>query len=292
MIDKRKKYKHQKIKNTGLLFEFLLRQITSDVLGNKKSRMVEVIKKRFNEKTELGKELSLYNILVNSKFSSDKKADFLIGEVLKERKSLNNSLLRKEKYNLIKEVKEYFNLQRFLSSSVDNYKVYASTYKLFEYYNQISPEEKTILYFNLVENITTNKQNVKLVDVINNNIPTNDKDLQILTYKILLEKFNKKYVKLDKSQKSLLKLYINNISNTNQLWEHVQGELPNLKIELLDVVEQVDDSIVKIKLNEVINDIGKFCKLDEKLGIVKDATIIQLMRYYELLKELKKHGRK
>ena len=86
------KAKHSKIRNTGLLFEFLLRQITTDVLNKKdNSKAVELIKKRFNENTSLGKELSLYSALLNTKFKTDKKAEFFINEVLSERNKINKT---------------------------------------------------------------------------------------------------------------------------------------------------------------------------------------------------------
>ena len=72
------KIKHNKVRNTGLLFEFLLRQITSDVLNKKDSKAVKIVKQKFNENTELGKELALYNILFNRKFKDDKKAEYFI----------------------------------------------------------------------------------------------------------------------------------------------------------------------------------------------------------------------
>ena len=129
-----RKVKHTKIRNTGLLFEFILRQLTSDVLNNEnKSSAVTILKNRFNENAELGKELALYNILINKKFKDDKKAEYFINEVLNSRHKLNNSILRRERYNLIKEIQSNYDLQKFLSSKIPNYKIYASTYKLFEY---------------------------------------------------------------------------------------------------------------------------------------------------------------
>ena len=57
--------KHSKIKNTGILFELISRQITVDVMnGDDKSKSVEMLKKFFNEGTELGKENQLYQVLL------------------------------------------------------------------------------------------------------------------------------------------------------------------------------------------------------------------------------------
>jgi hypothetical protein len=286
------KIKHSKIRNTGLLSEFLLRQITADVLNNEnKSKAIKILKKRFNENTELGKELALYNIIINKKFQSDKKAGYFINEVLNQRQNLNSSELKREKYNLIKELKEIYNLQKFLSSKVNNYRIYASIYKLFEYSNSISADEKTESYFNLVEHITTKKDDITLSETLGGNKLPNDEDLRILTYRTLLEKFNQKYSKLNLPQKSLLRTYINNVSNTNSLKEYIEKVVPVLKKDLKKYSKNVQDDIVKIKLKESINHIDKFCTSGRGKSI-KDSNVVQTMRYMELLKELKKSGSK
>ena len=283
--------KHNKIRNTGLLYEFLLRQITADVLNkDDKSKAISIVKSRFNETTELGKELALYNIVINKKFNNDAKADYFINEVIKERKKLNNSVLKREKYNLIKEIQSNYNLQKFTSSKVPNYKIYASTYKLFEFINSLSPDEKTESFFNLVEHITTDKNEIKLSETITN-LP-DDEDLRILTYKTLLEKFNQKYTKLSGAQKNLLKEYINNISNTNSLKDTLQTIVSELKKDLKTHSKNLKDKVVKIKLKEAINSIDKFCGVDSKKSIVKDSHVLQTMRYLELVKEMKKSGNK
>ena len=286
-----RKVKHNKIRNTGLLFEFLLRQITSDVLNNKNNSIaVNIVKKRFNENTELGKELALYNILINKKFKSDKKAEYFINEVVYSRKTLNNSLLKRERYNLIKEISNKYNLQKFLSSKVNDYKIYASIYKLFEYFKSLSPDKKTESFFNIVEHVTTINKNIKLSESVIN-LP-DDEDLRILTYKTLLVKFNQKYTKLSFVQKKLLKEYINNISNTNSLREILKDITDALKKDLIKNSENLKDKVVKIKLKEAINSIDKFCGTNEKASVVKDSHVLQTMRYLELLKELKKSGNK
>jgi hypothetical protein len=284
--------KHSKIRNAGLLFEILLRQVTADILDkNKKNKALDIIKENFNKNTELGKELGLYNILLNQKFNSDKKAEYFITEVVKNHAKLNSSRLRREKYNVIKEIKNSFDVPKLLSSKVPNYKIYASIYKLFEYHNSLSPEDKTETYFHLVENITKPEPVTKFSKLVNKTSNL-DEDERILTYKILLEKFNSKYTKLNKPQRLLLKEYINNVSNTNNLKGYIGKVIPAIKSDLKRYLKSVDEKIVKIKLTEAINSIDKFCKIDTKSKVVKDSIVVQTMRYMELLKELKKHARK
>ena len=287
------KIKHSKFKNTGLIFEFLVRQITADILdGKKKDFALMLVKKSFNENTELGRELKLYSTLVNEYFRSDKKADYLISEVLTRRNKLNNSKLRRERYNLIKSIKENCDVDSFFASKVSNYKIYASIYRLFEYNskNYLSPEQKTESYFNILEHITTNHKtknsNTQLQNITEK--ISKDTDMRILTYKILLEKFNKKYTNLDQRQKDILKHYINNISNTNSLKEYVEKEIPKIKTDLKKYSKNVTDKVVKIKLKEAINSIDKFCGAGNS-KIIKDSIIVQLMRYNDLLHELKNY---
>ena len=285
-----RKVKHNKIRNTGLLFEFLLRQITSDVLNKNNGHAVNIVKDKFNENTELGKELALYNILITKKFKSDSKADYFINEVMKTRGNLNNSVLRRERYNLIKEIQSNYNLQKFMSSKVPNYKTYASIYTLFEYNKSLSPDQKTESFFNIVEHVTTDEKSIKLSETVQT-LP-DDEDLRILTYKTLLEKFNQKYTKLSAAQKNLLREYINNVSNTNSLKDTLKEIVKELKEDLKKHSKNLQDEVVKIKMTEAIKSIDKFCGIDDKTDVVKDEYVIQTMRYLELVKEVKKSGNK
>lgn len=278
------KFKHSKLRNTGLLFEFLLRQVTVDVLNKKKeSPALKIIKKQFNEHTELGKELALYNLVMTKKFKSDKKADFFLSEVIKQRNLLNNATLRREKYNTIASIKESYDVNQLFSSKVPNYKVFASVYKLFEGINDMGADEKTESYFIIIENVTTLKHTKN-----KSYIPEEfkDKDLRILSYKTLLEKFNKKYTNLSDEQKHVLKEYISNISNTNNFSIFVETQIPKLKTKLHSKVKKVKDKVLKIKLQEAINCVDKFCLNESKQ--TDDNSVVQLLRYYELDKELNK----
>ena len=278
------KFRHSKLRNAGLLFEFLLRQVTVDVLNKKKdSPAIKIIKKQFNEHTEIGKELALYNLIVTKKFKSDKKADFFLSEVLRQRSKLNNSVLRREKYNIIKSIKEYYDINKLFSSKVPNYKVYASVYKLFEGMGELNADEKTDSYFIILENVTT--IDTKKTDTFIHN-EMKDKDLRILSYKALLEKFNKKYSNLSEQQKKVLKEYISSISNTNNFSTFVQTQIPKLKSKLNTKVKKIQDKVLQIKLKEAINCVDKFCLNESKQ--TNDNSVVQLLRYYELDKELNK----
>ena len=278
------KFKHSKLRNTGLLFEFLLRQVTVDVLNKKKeSPALKIIKRQFNEHTEIGKELALYNLIMTRKFKSDKKADFFLSEVIRQRGRLNNTNLRREKYNIIASIKESYDVNQLFSSKVPNYKVFASVYKLFEGIEEMGADEKTESYFIVVENVTTltHKKNKSYIPE-----EFKDKDLRILSYKTLLEKFNKKYTNLSDEQKYVLKEYISNISNTNNFSSFVETQIPKLKKKLNGKVKKVKDKVLKIKLQEAVNCVDKFCLNESKQ--TDDNSVVQLLRYYELDKELDK----
>ena len=282
-----RKLKHSKIKNTGILFELLTRQITADVLAGKSTKSVSIVKKYFNENTELGKELELYRILSEKSYKSENKANHLFDAVIKSRQKLNNSVLRREKYNLIKEIKENYNVNDFFSGRISNYRVLASIYNVFQSetsQEEFKPDHIVSSKFTVLEHITSKKVSEEEVkEKVLKEYSKKDKDLRLLAYEILVDKFNKKYKKLDESQKDLLKHYINNISNTNSLRDNVNSEVLKIKKELETHLPRVDDKITKIKLSEAINQIGNLTKGK----VVNEKQVLTLMRYYELIKEIK-----
>ena len=282
-----RKLKKSKIKNTGILFELLTRQITADVLAGKSTKSVSIVKKYFNEKTELGKELQLYQILSEKNYNSENKANHLLDAVIKSRQKLSNSVLRREKYNLIKEIKESYNVTDFFSGRIPNYRILASISNIFQSetsQDQFKPDQIVNSKFTVLEHITNKKigeQEIK--DRVLKEYGKSDKDLRLLAYEILVDKFNKKYKKLDESQKDLLKHYISNISNTNSLRDYVDNEVTKIKKQLNVDLPKVSDKITKIKLAEAINQVENLTKGK----IVSEKQVLTLMRYYELIKEIK-----
>ena len=278
------KTKHSKIRNTGILFELLTRQITVDVLNNdKKGSAAKILKEFFNKKTQLGKEYELYRVLTVENYTSEIKANHLVDAVVKARQKLNNSQLKREKYNLIKEIKINYDINDFFMARIPNYKVNASIFKVFDSNSEGNPATETDSRFTIVEHVTrkqksNKKEDKKLVE----GYKKQEKDLRLLAYGILVEKFNKKYSSLSQSQKKLLKEYINNISNTNSLKEFVETETYKVKAKLQSFLPKVSDKVTKIKLQEAINQAETLMKG----RIVEDKQVVTLMRYYQLVKEL------
>ena len=278
------KTKHSKIRNTGILFELLTRQITVDVLNNdKKGAAANILKEFFNKKTQLGKEYELYRVLTVENYKSEIKANHLVDAVVKAHQKLNNSQLKREKYNLIKEVKKNYDINDFFMARIPNYKVNASIYKVFDSNHDGNPASETQSKFTIVEHITRKEISSKKKEkALAEGYKKQEKDLRLLAYGILVEKFNKKYSSLSKSQKTLLREYINNISNTNSLKELVETETLRVKAKLQSFLPKVDDKVTKIKLKEAINQAEALMKG----RIVEDKQVVTLMRYYQLVKEL------
>ena len=107
--------KHSKYRNTGVLFELLVRQTTSDLLNNRDSKAVKILKKYFTN-TELGKEYSLYNTLASSNQLSEAKAEILISTLIEQYVKLDSEKIDKLKYNLIKEIKSNYDIEEFFKA--------------------------------------------------------------------------------------------------------------------------------------------------------------------------------
>lgn len=285
-----KKIKHSKFKNTGVLFELLVKQITLEVLnGDKTENAKKILKEFFGPSTELNKELRLYDLLLKEKYNTETRAEKFVDTIAEAHARLDDKKLSKEKYNLIKEIGAKFELEQFLSSPVSNYKVLASIYKIFESKKSTNYDIKDVFNskITLIENIltrpiikeATKSENDKLIE----SYRKQEKDLRLLTYKILVENFNKKYTNLDDSQKNLLKEYINNISNTSKFKDYISQQLPKIISELKAINAKVKDKVTKIKLTETISVLEK-----TKIGkSVTDNQVSSIMISYELIKELK-----
>jgi len=282
--------KHSKFKNTGVLFELLVRQVTADTLNGQDSSSLGIIQKYF-VKTELGKEYRLYETLTKNTSLTEGKANLLIQTLLETSKKLNRGSLKREKYNLINEIRKNYNLEDFFKTKLPNYKVHAAFYTLTEVQNTEALVNTDIIVNNkmtLLEHLSTSSITEKKVEAeILQEFQSYDKDTRMLTYRILMEKFNGKYDGLHISQKEVLRQYVNSVDSTPVLREFYNTEVGKIKAQLNELNSQVTDKAVQIKINEVSNLIEE---LDKTSKITSD-NIVNILQYLELVEELKvAHG--
>ena len=279
------KVKHSKYKNTGILFELLTRQLTADTIAGNTPKALSIIKKYFSGNSALLKEYKIYHTFISQKYKESNKATMLINTLIEAHKKLNKSQLRKEKYNLIKEIKDTYDINNFFKAKIDNYKIMASIFNLLENKNA-SPISIVNSKSTLLEHITIKPKTVKKNTVLEN-YAKYDKDTRLLTYKVLLEKFNDKYSDLQNNQKTLLKEYVNSVTNSPALKSYINQEIKIVKQSLAKYSKKVEDKAVAVKLTETKNMIKPLCKKSS----VNDDNVINLLNYYELINELETiHG--
>lgn len=278
-----KKLKHSKYKNTGILFEMLVRKLTSETMTSDKSVTIDIIKKYFGKNTELAKEMKLYNAMLKEQFKSEAKALEYIRSLKEAHKKLNKSTLRRERYNLVKEISNNFKLNQISKIRVPNYKLLASAYIIFENDEADNPKQIMECKSNIVDSIITERaQAEKQTDTVLEAFKSQPKDQRLLTYELLVDKFNSKYSGLDENQKGLLNKYITNVNDTEALKEYIQTVIPTIKKGLKSHVSHINDAATRIKverLSEMLCDV-------ENINIVKESHVLNLLRYFDLLKEL------
>ena len=278
--------KHSKFKNTGILFELLVRKITADTLAGTESPSVNILKKYFVN-TELGKEYKLYETLFKSKNLTEGKANTILTTILESSKKLNRKTLKREKYNLVKELREHYNVEDLFKTNISNYKSLAALYTLFEVYNTqeiTNPNQIVDNKLVLLEHLTSkeiNKDDVK--NTLLEEFKSEDKDVRLLTYRVILEKFNDKYSHLSDAQKSILREFIEHIDSTSKLKEFYNSKIQEIKKSLSEEIKSVKDEATKIKLVEV----NKFIVEIGKNKRINNENLVDLLQYCSLLEELK-----
>jgi len=279
--------KHSKYKNTGLIFELLVKQIAADTLSKKDSSAVSLIKKYFTGKTSLTREFKLYEFILKNRGVSQMKAENIVSTIIEVSRKIDTVALKKLKYNLIKEIKDNYNVEEFFAIKVRDYKPLAALYCLLEAQNALDVINPDILVSNkvtILEHLTSAPQSEEAAkDTLIEEYSKYDKDLKLLTFKILLEKFNSNYKSLLPEQKSILREFITSVSSNTRLRNIVNEELTKVATAVKELKNNVKDEVVKIKLEEVYKSIKPLSKIEK----ISDNHLVNLMQYYELINELK-----
>ena len=278
-----KKLKHSKYKNTGILFEMLVRKLTAETLTSDKSITIDIIKKYFGRNTELSKELQLYNAWIKEQHKSEARALDFIRTIKDAHNKLNHNTLKRQKYNLVKDISENFVFENMSKIHINNYKELASIYMLFEYEETDNPKQVMACKSVLIEHAMPKQKAPEQRDMVMESFAKQDKDVRLLTYKLLVDKFNTTYSNvLSESQKQLLNKYITHVNDTEALREYVQKIIPTIKTRLAEHAKRIDDKVVKIKVEKLSE---MLCNV-ETIKKLKESHILNLMRYMDLVDEL------
>jgi len=278
-----KNLKHSKYKNTAILFEMLVRKLTSETMTSDKTVTVEIIKKYFGKNTALSKELQLYNSLIKETIKSEAQALDFIRTCKNSHMKLNKSALRRQRYNLVKEISENFNFNKISKIRINNYKELASIYKLFEYAESDNPKELLECKSAIVDHLSgKNIKSLKLSPLLEK-YKKYDKDVRLLTYKLLVDKFNTKYSSLDENQKNILNKYITHVNDSDAIKAHLERIIPDIKNSLKEQVSKIADRVTRIKVDKLSE---MLCNI-ETIKTIKESHILTVLRYYDLIKELK-----
>lgn len=273
-----RKLKHSKIKNTGILFELLSRQITSDIMADKDPNITEVVKKYFKRNGTLTKELELYRQLTTEHFNSKEKAEKFVDAIVRYRKTLNEGEIKKQKYNLIKEISGDYDINKFTKNKISDYKLLASIYKLFEYNEQDNPKDLIEAKYTVVEHLTRNKVVKPEVNMLKNE----PKEIRILAQHMMIERFNKTYANLLPEQKSILRSYI--LDNTEDFKKHMKEHISRIAKEMKPLIKEIKSDSTKIKLQES----SKMLTQMYNKRAYGDKCVTAVLQFEQLLHEVKK----
>ena len=278
-----KNLKHSKYKNTAILFEMLVRKLTSETLTSDKTVTVEIIKKYFGKNTALSKELQLYNALIKERLNSEASALDFVRSCKETHNKLNKSLLKRQRYNLVKEISENFDFQKISKIRINNYKELASVYKLFEYNEVDNPKSLLECKTSIVNHLLGQTKTTSTTDALIETYRSHDKNVRLLAYKMLVDKFNKKYSGLNESQKQVLNKFITHVNDSESLKQYFEKIIPGIKKQLKEQVSLITDEATKIKVDKLSE---MLCNV-ETIKVIKESHVLTILRYYDLIKELK-----
>jgi len=276
-----KKLKHSKYRNTGILFELLVRKLTSETMTSDKSMTIDIIKKYFGKNTELAKELQLYNSLLKEHYKSEAYALEFIRNVKNAHAKLNQSVLKRQRYNLVKEISKNFVFENISKTHINDYKVLASIYMLFEHSESANPQQIMKCKLIIVENGIPSKK-LTNKDIVLESYTKQPEDMRLLSYNLLVDKFNKKYGVLSKSQKNLLGEYITSVNDSNAFKQYIGKIIPKIKKQLKEYAINITDKPTQIKVEKISE---MLCSVENKKKI-KESHVLSLLRYMDLINEL------
>lgn len=271
--------KHSKYKNIGLIYELLTRALSSEVIHEDKLdsiRSIKILKKFFFENSILKKELLLVKSLIDEKFADKKTAEKFVNLVTATYKKFNSKKLTEQKYKLVGTIAKYYDVNQFFKTEIPNFKLYSSIYKILEYQETNNPADYLRSKDVIVEHIISKLPTIEK-DEIKERINSLPKDIRLIAYRKLINKFNSANKTLNENQKLLLKKFIENDKDSFKKYikEQFSTVKNNLKImTALNLSQQV-------KMQKVYDLFEKKLNKNDNLQ-VDDKDLYVMMKLYEI----------
>ena len=292
ILEKRNKMSaHNKKRNAGLLYEFLIKEIsTSLVEGDKKrsNTALKILKTYFKPGTELYKEFRLINSLIKTHVSSQSVVQSILSEAKRAAEKYDLQKLDREKSLLIKTINHTFGVNNTIfDHNVNEYKKYATVQTLINDWR--SPDHDIFRIAKFEDQLTgwllENPEQCTDVVIENSETPGTNR----LVMKILSNKLNEKYDKvLNSSQKDLIRVYA--IATTNQdeglIREKLQQSRETLLSEMKNYISEQrsmkdGSTYVADKLEKLSQQI-----VEENIDAIDDDTITKYLSYMKLYEEI------
>jgi len=277
---------HNKKRNTGLLYEFLVHTISKSLVDNdkkKSSKALKIIKAHFKPGTELYKEFRLINSIIKTTVSSEAVAASILGEAKSAARTHNIQELDREKSLLIRSINHQLNDEDFYDQHVSEYRTFATLQNLLNDWRLKSPdlsrlagyEDQIVRWLTMPKDVESNEQ------LVSESLPGSGR----LLMKIMMKKLGEKYDdSLTLEQKSLIKAYAFSAANEDN--KTVLLKLREIRENLLSSIDSYvssnlnQEKYLTNKLNEVKS------QIISEVSTVNDDVVAEYMLYIKLIDEL------
>lgn len=276
---------HNKKRNVGLLYEFLVLTISRALIkGDKKlsSQALRILRRHFKPGTELYKEFRLINALRKTTVSSEAAAASILHEAKQAAKAHNLKELDRQKSLLIRDINHIIKDDDFYDQQVGEYRLLATIQTLLNDWRRRDADlSRVAAYEDQLLKHLTEKKVAEPEHVLSEETPGETR----LLMKVMMKKLNEKYSGvLNDEQKSLLRAYA--FSTANDDPGSIRLKLMEIRDGLLSSIESFmatkpDNEYINKKLVE-----AKEQLLTEKLEVVDDETVTRFMLYTKLAAEL------
>jgi len=267
------KTKHNKKRNTAFLYEALVREMTKAVVSQDKERknnIVDILKESFSTNKVLGKELKLYQAILESTNLDNVTAEKLLYKIREAYSELDEQEIYNAQSTVINRINKEIGSDVY-NNFVPNYKSIATVSQLFGADSTaVGIKRGVILEQQVLETITSNTTKE----------PKNEmKPIDNIVFKTFTSKFNEVYGEdLLSEQKELLNRYILSFSSDVDMKIYLNDELGRLHTalqEALSAEEVKSDESMTESTNSVIQMIEQFRNIPVDKNLVEKVLKIQ-----------------